>query len=173
MPPLAYCDSNFVVTAHDAPEEYKTHLRELASGGKIKFVLSPWHGREMARDTDHPRGTSVADFCDSLDPLCLYDRRTIQRKEVSAAFFKFANVPATPPAMLGDIGDIIHDLAGTIAYRNCRSLVEHLRKIGSNHPMEKTLGTLSTLIRKTLRNFLRASSRRSFSRKLKGSTFKV
>ena len=138
MPPLAYCDNNFVITAHDAPEEYKTHLRELASSGKIKFVLSPWHWREMARDADHARGTSVADFCDSLDPVWLYDRRTIQKKEVSSAFFKFANLPTAQPVMLGDIGDIIRDLAGTRAYRNSRSFVEHLRNIGSNHPMEKT-----------------------------------
>jgi hypothetical protein len=100
MPPLAYCDNNFVITAHDAHEEYKIHLRELASGGKVKFVLSPWHWREMARDADHARGTSVADFCDSLDPVWLYDRRTIQKKEVSSAFFKFANLPTAQPAML-------------------------------------------------------------------------
>jgi hypothetical protein len=138
MPPLAYCDNNFVIAAHDASQEYKIHLRELASSGKVKFVLSPWHWREMARDADHARGTSVADFCDSLDPVWLYDRRTIQKKEVSSAFFKFANLPTAQPAMLGDISDIIHDLAGTRAYRNSRSFVEHLRNIGSNHPMEKT-----------------------------------
>ncbi len=113
MHPLAYCDNNFVITAHDAPEEYKIHLRELASGGKVKFVLSPWHWREMARDADHARGTSVADFSDSLDPVWLYDRRTIQKKEVLSAFFKFANLPTAQPVMLGDIGDIIYDLAGT------------------------------------------------------------
>jgi hypothetical protein len=49
MPPLTYCDNNFVITAHDAPEEYKTHLRALASSGKVKFILSPWHWREMAQ----------------------------------------------------------------------------------------------------------------------------
>ena len=154
MPPLIYCDSNFVITAHDAPQDYKTHLRELASGGNVKFVLSAWHWREMAQDVDHARGTSVADFCDSLDPVWLYDRRTIQKKEVSAAFFKFANVPAAPPAMLGDIGDIIYDLAGTRAYRNCRSFVEHLRNIGPNHPMEKTFKNAFDANQKNTADFL-------------------
>ena len=154
MPPLIYCDSNFVITAHDAPQDYKTHLRELASGGKVKFVLSPWHWREMAQDADHARGTSVADFCDSLDPVWLYDRRTIQKKEVSAAFFKFAKVPAAPPAMLGDIGDIIYDLAGTRAYRNCRSFVEHLRNIGPNHPMEKSFKSAFDANQKNTADFL-------------------
>lgn len=154
MPPLIYCDSNFVITAHDAPQDYKTHLRELASGGKVKFVLSPWHWREMAQDADHARGTSVADFCDSLDPVWLYDRRTIQKKEVSAAFFKFAKVPAAPPAMLGDIGDIIYDLTGTRAYRNCRSFVEHLRNIGPNHPMEKSFKSAFDANQKNTADFL-------------------
>lgn len=154
MPPLAYCDNNFVITAHDAPQNYKTHLRELASGGKIKFVLSSWHWREMARDADHARGTSVADFCDSLHPEWLYDRRTIQKREVSAAFFKFATIPETPPSMLGDVGDIIQDLAGTRTYRNSRSFVEHLRNIGSNHPMEKTLKNAFDANQKNSADFL-------------------
>jgi hypothetical protein len=154
MPPLTYCDSNFVITAHDAPQDYKTHLSELASGGSVKFVLSPWHWREMAQDADHARGTSVADFCDSLDPVWLYDRRTIQKKEVSAAFSKFANIPAAPPAMLGDVADIIYDLAGTKAYRNCRSFVEHLRNIGTNHPMEKSFKNAFDANQKNTADFL-------------------
>jgi hypothetical protein len=133
-----YCDNNFVITAHDSPEEYKAHLRELASSGKVRFVLSPWHWREMARDADHARGTSVADFCDSLSPAWLHDRRTIQKKEVTVAFYRFVKVQADMPVMVGDISEIIHDLIGTKTYRNCRSFVEHLRAIGPNHPMETT-----------------------------------
>jgi hypothetical protein len=108
----------------------------------------------MARDADHARGTSVADFCDSLDPVWLYDRRTIQKKEVSSAFFKFANLPTAQPVMLGDISDIIHDLAGTKAYRNSRSFVEHLRNIGSNHPMEKTFKNAFDANQKNTADFL-------------------
>jgi hypothetical protein len=40
MPPLAYCDNNFVITAHDAPQEYKVHLREIASGGKVTLPIT-------------------------------------------------------------------------------------------------------------------------------------
>ena len=99
MPPLTYCDNNFVITAHDAPAEYKAHLRALASSGKVRYVLSPWHWREMAQDGDHARGVSVADFCDSLGPVWLYDRRSIQRREVAAALYRFANIQAEIPVM--------------------------------------------------------------------------
>src|SRR4029077_12962149 len=88
MPLLAYCDNNFIITARDRPEEYKAHLRALASSRKIKFVLSPWHWRELARDADHARGTSVADFCDSLSSVWLHDRRSIQKREVAAALYR-------------------------------------------------------------------------------------
>lgn len=154
MPPLTYCDNNFVITAHDAPEEYKTHLRALASSGKVKFILSPWHWREMAQDSDHARGTSVADFCDSLDPAWLYDRRSIQRREVAAALNRFANIQAETPVMVGDISDIIYDLVGTKAYRDCRSFVEHLRTIGPSHPMETTFRNAFKANQKNTADFL-------------------
>jgi hypothetical protein len=35
--------------------------------------------------------------------------------------------------MVGDISDIIYDLVGTKAYRDCRSFVEHLRTLESSH----------------------------------------
>lgn len=73
-------------------------------------MLSPWHWREMASDTDNARGLSMADFCDSLNPRWLFDRRTIQKKEVAAAFYRFAGTPADAPVMVGDIGDTIYDL---------------------------------------------------------------
>jgi hypothetical protein len=137
MPSLVYCDNNFVIEAHDGPEEYKAQLRSLSSKNEVKFVLSPWHWREMARG-DTARGNSLADFCDSLDPAWLHDRRTIQKKEVAYAFYRFANIQADPPVMVGDISEIIYDLVGTKAYRNCRVFVEHLRGIGPKHPIEVT-----------------------------------
>jgi hypothetical protein len=154
MPPLAYCDNNFIIAAHDAPQAYKVHLQSLASTGIVRFALSPWHWREMARDEDDARGTSVADFCDSLQPAWLYERRTIQKKEVASAFFKFANIPADAPLMWGDISDIIYDLVGTRAYRDCRSFVEHLRKIGANHPIETTFGNAFDANKKNTTDFL-------------------
>jgi len=137
-PLLTYCDNNFVITAHDAPEQYRTHLRELASSGKVRFVLSPWHWREMARDADHERGKSVADFCDSLAPIWLYERRTIQKNEVAAALYRFTRTQAEAPMMVGNVSEVIYDLVGARAYRSCRSFVEHLWTIGPSHPMEVT-----------------------------------
>ena len=154
MAPLTYCDNNFVIRAHDAPERYKAHLRALASTGKVKFVLSPWHWREMAQDADHARGTSVANFCDSLGPAWLYDRRSIQRREVAAALYRFANIQAETPVMVGDIREIIYDLAHTKAYRDCRSFVEHLRTIGPNHPMEITFRNAIKANQKNAADFL-------------------
>jgi hypothetical protein len=92
----------------------------------------------MARDADYRRGISVADFCDSLSPSWLYERRTVQRKEVAAAFSRFAKIQVDAPVMVGDISEIIHDLIGTKTYRSSRAFVEHLRSIGPNHPMETT-----------------------------------
>jgi hypothetical protein len=138
MPLLAYCDNNFVVTAHDASNGYKTHLSSLASEGRVTLVLSPWHWREMATDADHARGTSMANFCDSLNAAWFYDRRSVQRREVAAAFYRFAKIQADAPVMAGNIGDIIHDMTRTRAYRKCSAFVEHLRQIGPDHPLGKT-----------------------------------
>src|SRR5271167_353066 len=126
--PLVYCDQNFVVTSHDGPEEYKSKLRGLATGGAATFVLSPWHWQEMAQDKRHERGNSVADFCDSLNSSWLYDRIAIQRKEVSYSLCKFVGIKAEAPSMVGDIRDVFHDLAGQWVERASRSVVAHLRK---------------------------------------------
>ena len=56
--------------------------------------------------------------------------------------------------MLGDIGDIIYDLAGTRAYRNCRSFVEHLPDTGPNHPMEKSFKNAFDANQKNTADFL-------------------
>jgi hypothetical protein len=137
MPPLAYCDNNFIVTAHDGPNEYKRHLSALSPRGAVTLVLSPWRWREMATDADHARGTSMANFCDSLNAEWLYDRRSVQKKEVAAAFYRFAKIPSDAPVMTGDIGDIVHDIIGTRAYRHCRAFVEHLRRTVLDHPLEQ------------------------------------
>jgi hypothetical protein len=128
--PLVYCDQNFVVTAHDGSEDYKAQLRSLAAGGVARLVLSPWHWQEMAQDQSHERGTSVADFCDSLDPSWLYDRISIQRKEISHSLYRFVGIEAEVPVMVGAVRDVIHDLTGKWVERASRSMVAHLRKEG-------------------------------------------
>ena len=137
--PLIFCDQNFIITAHQGSDAYKDHLRQLAAAGTVAFVLSPMHWIEAAEDNDVGRGTAKADFMDSLNAQWLYDRRGIQRKEVAVAFFRFLRVPSIPPQMIGSVRDVIADLAGHPAERNSRDFVTHLRTIGQNHPLERSL----------------------------------
>jgi len=136
------------------PRNTRCISRALLQLKQFDSRFPPWHWREMARDDDYARGISVADFCDSLHPAWLYERRTIQKREVAAALFKFANIPADAPIMWGDISDIIHDLVGTRTYRSCRSFVEHLRKIGTNHPIETTFRNAFDANKKNTTDFL-------------------
>jgi hypothetical protein len=154
VPLLAYCDNNFVVAAHDlATNRYKAHLSALASGGIVTLVLSHWHWLEMATDADHARGASMATFCDSLNAAWLYDRLSVQRKEVEAAFYKFANIQSDAPAMIGGIEDIIHDMIGTRAYRKCSVFVEHLQRAGPDRPIGKTLNRKLEASRRNAKDF--------------------
>lgn len=137
--PLIYCDLNFIVTAHQGPDVYKDHLRRLVVTGAATLVLSPTHWIEAAEDNDTARGIAKADFMDSLQTRWLHTRRTIQRREVSSAFFRFARIPVEPPQMIGDMRSVIADLAGEPADRDSRAFVTHLRTIGDNHPLERNL----------------------------------
>ena len=64
--PLIYCDHNYVVTALQAPDKYRAHVRQLAATGTVTFVLSPMHWVEAAEDANLARGDAKADFMDSL-----------------------------------------------------------------------------------------------------------
>ena len=137
--PLIYCDHNLIVTAHQGPDEYKDHLRQLIATGAVTVVLSPTHWIEAAEDRDAARGIAKADFMDSLQARWLHNRRSLQRREVSDAFFRFARIPADAPEMIGDVRAVIADLAGEPAHRDSRAFVSHLRDIGDNHPLERNL----------------------------------
>lgn len=137
--PFVFCDLNFIITAHQEPDAYKQHLRQLAGAGAVTFVLSPFHWAEAAEDANAVRGAAKADFMDSLLARWIYERRAIHRKEATAVFFRFLRVQADPPEMIGSVVDVIADLAGVRAARNSRDFVAHLRTIGQNHPLEQTL----------------------------------
>jgi hypothetical protein len=137
--PLIYCDHNFIVKANEDSDQYKNHLRQLVTTGAVTFVLSPMHWVEAAEDNDAARGTAKADFMDSLQARWLYDRRSIQKREVADAFFRFAGLANDAPPMMGDVADVIADLAGQRAQRDSRAFVTHLRGIGTNHPLEQSL----------------------------------
>jgi hypothetical protein len=109
--PLVYCDHNFVVTAHDAGQSYHDHLRELVCQNRVRFILSTWHWLEMARDPDRARGLSVAAFADSLCPGWLFERLTVQQREVEDEFFRsFLGIPHTRLPRLGSLADVLADL---------------------------------------------------------------
>jgi len=116
--PLIYCDHNFIVKANEASDLYRDHLRQLVTTGTVTFVLSPMHWVEAAEDENPARGTAKADLMDSLQARWLYDRRSIQKREVADAFFRFAGVASGTPPMMGDVADVIADLVGQRAQRD-------------------------------------------------------
>jgi hypothetical protein len=139
--PTVFCDLNFIVTAHQGPDAYKEHLRQLAGAGAgtITFVLSSFHWVEAAEDADAVRSAAKADFMDSLLARWIFERRSLQQKEATATFLRFLGVQADQPQMIGSVVDIIADLAGVRADRHSRDVVAHLRTIGQNHPLERSL----------------------------------
>jgi hypothetical protein len=137
--PTVFCDLNFIVTAHQGIDIYKQRLLQLSRTGAVTFVLSPMHWAEAAEDRDPIRATAKADFMDSLKARWIYERRSVQGKEVAAVFFRFLGVDARPPQMLADLTDVVADLAGVRAERNSRDFVAHLRGVGPNHPLARSL----------------------------------
>lgn len=137
--PLIYCDHNFIVTSSQEPAAYANHLRRLVETGTVTFVLSPVHWIDAAEDDNEARGIAIADFMDSLRPRWMYYRLTIERKEVADKFFRFAKIPADAPQMVVEINDVIADLAGQRAHRDSRAFIAHLRDVGPDHPLRRTL----------------------------------
>jgi hypothetical protein len=151
--PLVYCDHNFVVTSGQGPDPYKDHLRQVARAGGLTFVLSPFHWMETAEDTDVGRGEATADFMDALNGQWLRERRNIQRKEVEAAFFRFAKIPSESPQMVVNVTDIIADLAGQPGDRPSRAFVTHLRGVGPEHPLKDSLSQALAKNRENIGNY--------------------
>jgi hypothetical protein len=119
---------------------YKDHLRQLVTTGALTLVLSPTHWIEADEDNDAARGIVKADFMDSLQSRWLQNRRTIRRREVSYAFFRFARIPIEAPQMIGDVRALIAELAGEPAHRDSRAFVIQLHDVGGKRPLERNLG---------------------------------
>jgi len=136
---LIYCDHNFIATALQEPDEYRNRLRELVGLGTVTFALSPMHWVDAAEDQDIARGNAKADFMDSLQPRWLFDRRSVQRKEVASRFYQFLGVNCDAPQIMGTIADVIFDLTGQRGDRTSRAFVNHFRGIGQNHPLQQSL----------------------------------
>ncbi|MGB7283337.1 MAG: hypothetical protein WBE13_13825 [Candidatus Acidiferrum sp.] len=97
------------------------------------------HWIDAAEDRDVSRATAKADLMDALRPRWLFDRRSIQRKEVASTFFLYLGVPSDGPQMTGDISEVILDLVGQHADRGSRAFVSHFRRIGEKHPLNQSL----------------------------------
>jgi hypothetical protein len=137
--PTVYCDHNFILAAHDSPASYQTALR--AASQRIELVLSTWHWLEMARDRNHARGISVADFADSLNPLWLHERLSLHRREVRIRFMVATGIPFSVPPPIATIDDVVADLTGMRSQRPMTSagFVEHMRDLGADHELEQAL----------------------------------
>jgi hypothetical protein len=94
------------------------------------------HWVDAAEDQNIARGYAKADFMDSLQPRWLFDRLSIQRKEVTLRFYQFLGINCDAPQIMGDIAD---DLTGQRGDRSNRAFVNHFRGIGQNHPLEQSI----------------------------------
>jgi hypothetical protein len=128
-----------LTTAHQGSDAYKEHIRQIGVSGAVTFVLSPMHWADAAEDADAARRASKGDFMDAINARWLYERRSIQRKEVADKFFTFANIPHAAPEMIGPLEEVIRDLVGVAAERHSRDFIEHLRGVGANHPLQTSL----------------------------------
>jgi hypothetical protein len=143
--PKVYCDHNFVIAGHDAPADYKALLAAAAQRG-IRFVFSPWHWLEMARDPDRLRGLSVAAFVDSLRPLWLLDRVSLHAREILIALFVKTGMPPNTGPAITTLEAVVEDLNRTRMRGSPSALrrlafsspdfVRGLQRIGDDHPLE-------------------------------------
>jgi len=97
--PLAFCDLNFIVTAHQGADAYKDHLRQLAGSEPSHSCCRLCTGlrqlRTLIRLVAQPRPTSWM-VC---KPAGFYKRRSVQGKETAAAFFRFLGIQGNPSQM--------------------------------------------------------------------------
>lgn len=93
-----YCDQNCLI---DLEHEHGASHRlvEAMDRNNVRIVLSPWHWVEVARNSNDANLIKLANFADSLDPVWLPERRTVQRLEVEARLEEFLGFPAVPPSM--------------------------------------------------------------------------
>lgn len=112
MPPLIYCDHNFLISLFGEGEAYKNRLRALTAEGVITFVFSMWHWVEMTKDKDDSRARALADFADSLSPGWLRDRVSLHREHVMAAFCGWLGISYLMPPAVVSRREMLADLHG-------------------------------------------------------------
>ncbi len=110
MPVLLFCDQNFLIGLGRQRQAYQKRLRGLLSDEKVRLVLSPWHWVEMAMGKNTAASLALADYAESLEPLWVRERRTLQKNEVAAAFFAWLGMPYTKPTSLASRAEVIADI---------------------------------------------------------------
>jgi hypothetical protein len=131
IPILVFCDQNFLIGLGRQGEPYQERLKGLLAGQKVRFVLSPWHWVEMARGKNPTASLALADYAESLEPLWVRERRTLQKNEVAAALFGWLGVPYTKLDPLASRAEVIADInrqpVAQVAQVTSRDFVGYLR----------------------------------------------
>ncbi len=120
---ITYLDQNAVidlgVTARKG--EFCGKLDAAIGSGAFTPMVSSWHLVETANTTNLANATELAEFIDSLKPVWLLERQSIQRLDVREDF------------MVARIRDIMYSTAGpvvgVVGYGHLKSLARALASI--------------------------------------------
>lgn len=72
--------------------EFREKLDAAMGSGAFTPMVSSWHLVETANTTNLANATELADFIDSLKPVWLLERQSIQRLDVQADFYRFLKI---------------------------------------------------------------------------------
>lgn len=128
---LAYLDNNVVVGI--ANNQTSIDL-QLFKNKQVRFVLSPSHWVEAARARALSTALQTAKAMEALGPLWIRERRSLQRREVSAWLDGKPNNKEAVDAICHSTSLVANDLTGlhgAIALITCSKIVEHLHNDGS------------------------------------------
>ena len=92
--PLTYLDQNAVIDlgVRARRAEFREKLDAAIVSGAFTPMVSSWHLIETANTTNLTNAIELAEFIDSLKPVWLLERRSIQRWDVQEDFCRFLNV---------------------------------------------------------------------------------
>lgn len=91
---ITYLDQNAVIDlgVRARRAEFREKLDAAIGSGAFTPMVSSWHLIETANTTNLANAIELAEFIDSLKPVWLLERRSIQRLDVQEDFCRFVNV---------------------------------------------------------------------------------
>lgn len=113
LPKTVYLDQNILIDLKDAvvPSENRV-LDSALKGGKVRFVVSPWHCVEAARAQDTAAAIATSNFIDELGPAWLRERIDLQKRELQSYLNrKAADTEAIAP-ICQTVSEIFTQLSG-------------------------------------------------------------